>query len=324
MMGGITVATAPLRVSLAGGGTDAPGYYGKHGGLVVGFTMSARITVIRRQTGTSGVGRTVWMDDRLTPAAGANVLAAQVLREGAMAQDDDFVSFSPVTMQGSGLGASAAFALALLRSVHGHKPSPSVLAETAWETEARGLGRYAGKQDPYLSAHGGMRAVRIEVNGSTRAEALQVGPKVRDYLQNDLLLFDTRTRRDAAYMTTRAAAAAPDLNVLRRIHAVARNTVDAIGEDDPDAVEDGVREHGELKSRSTAQTPRPVQAMIRAATLHGARAVRLMGAGGGGFLLVSVRGGERDAVRTALTSMCARELLFDLDERGARSVDVEH
>lgn len=54
-MGGITAATAPLRVSLAGGGTDASGYYARHGGLVVGFTLSARITVIGPQAGASGV-----------------------------------------------------------------------------------------------------------------------------------------------------------------------------------------------------------------------------------------------------------------------------
>lgn len=323
MMGGITVATAPLRVSLAGGGTDASAYYASHGGLVVGFALTARITVIRQKVGTSGRGgRAVWMDDRRTPAVGTNALAAQVLKDGAVGQDD-FVSFSPVTMDGSGLGASAAFALALMRAVHGQASAPSELAESVWETEARGLGRYAGKQDPYLSAHGGMRAVRIDSDGSTRAEALAVGPKVREYIRDDLLLFDTRTRRDSAYMTKRAAAT-PDVDVLRKIHNVATETVTAIAADDPDAVEDGVRRHGELKSRATTQMPHPVQAMSEAAKLHGARAVRLMGAGGGGFLLVSVRGGARDSVRSALTAMSARELLFDLEEHGARSVDVEH
>ena len=325
----LRVATAPLRISLAGGGTDLPSYARRRGGVVVGAAIDLAVTVVGRPR-RAGTGIRACLDDcTVTEDAGAlgNAMAREALRRHWDGCPIELASFGD-TPGASGLGSSAAFCVALIAVLAGGHEDPRALAEQAAAIETSGIGRPVGKQDHYLSALGGFQVLRFERDGRVSAERVEVPPHAVRALDEDLLLFFTGLTRDAgavlAGQDERMRRADPDVERrLDEIKELTDVTLGMLGGGDVSGFGAVLARHWELKrGLSTAVSPAPVDAAYADALAAGATGGKLVGAGGGGHLLLHVPRARRREVREAMREHACTERAFTLGGPGLRVSQV--
>jgi D-glycero-alpha-D-manno-heptose-7-phosphate kinase len=226
----------------------------------------------------------------------------------------------------SGLGGSGSFAVALLLALHTlvrENVSPRRLAEDASEIEMRRLARPVGKQDPYVAAHGGVVGLTIERDLSVHVERIDVAASALERLEASLHVFHVGGARDSnAVLSSQHDALAARAASVEAMHAIK-----ALGVETRRLLERGrVDEYGELlhahwteKRRvASAVTNEGIDAHYEAARTAGAIGGKVMGAGGGGFLLLHARDGER--LRRAMAARGLRPLSFRFEPTGARIV----
>ncbi|MFF4601515.1 hypothetical protein ACFY12_01980 [Streptomyces sp. NPDC001339] len=320
-------ARAPLRISLAGGGTDIPSYSSRHGGLVIGCAIDRYVGVtvhprefqgkLRAATDTCALVDRA--DQHPDPMVRACLLSAGLRRDCQVATFSDVPS-------GSGLGGSAALAVSLLHAAaHARTPPARELAESASRIEIADLGRAVGKQDHYMAAYGGIRMLRIDRSGHVEPEPLDLDPGVRDALQSRLMLFYTGISRDAGDILSEQNRRTLEghSDALERLHGIRRiadDMADCLRKGDIDGVGGLVEEHWRLKSRLGSRVSSPwLQEQHDRALAAGAVGGKLLGSGGGGFLLLVAGAGRQDAVRHAMTGAGLTELPFRFTGSGSAS-----
>jgi len=330
---GTIIARAPLRVSLAGGGTDLPGYASRYGGAVIGFAIDRYVAVtVHPQMLLKGVR--VSVEDTVEHVTSASELANPFVRAalhnasrltgplpagGAL----QVTSLSDVP-SGTGLGGSGAFLVALLHALlYSQQPVAAELAERASSVEQVDLGRPVGKQDHYFAALGGLRVLHIGRDQRVDVESLTVHPAFGEYVRDRLLLFYTGVRRCAAAALHQQEKGSKvgnptTLRMLREIHSLVPAMVDAVTLGRVDEIGALLGRHWDIKQNlSPARLDSQVQQMINVALSSGAEGVKLVGAGGGGFLLVSTTLTARAQIRASLSKLGAIELTFDLQPGGS-------
>jgi D-glycero-alpha-D-manno-heptose-7-phosphate kinase len=211
-----------------------------------------------------------------------------------------------------------------LFAYQGIQKSADELADVASRIEIDVLGRPVGRQDPYASAHGGLQALRFGKGGEVRRDRLELAADERRRLERNLLMFYTGRQRDAAavlsglgeQMTRREATSA----ALRRMRDSALELIDALdGGGNADLVGRALHENWELKrslhpSVSNAEIDDAYDRALKAGALGG----KILGAGGGGFLLLYAPKERQARVRASLRGL--RELPFGFDSEGSRII----
>ncbi|WP_205314842.1 hypothetical protein [Nonomuraea lactucae] len=318
------MSSAPLRISLAGGGTDLPSYARRFGGSVLGSAIDLRVTVVGH-TGSAGHGIRACLDScahSQAPDAQINPFAREVLRRHWDGSPLRLASFGDVP-GGSGLGSSAAFCVALLAGMSRQPLSPEQLAGAAGDIETRSLGRPVGRQDPYLSAYGGMRQLYFDRSGGVEVEDVEVDAETIRRLDDELLLFFTGTVRDAGEMLAaqNARVVHGDRDTQWRLHEIKELTTvarKALTEGDTVSLGNLLGRHWELKcGLGTGVSLPSVDRAYRDALAAGATGGKLLGAGGGGFLLLHAPAHALDDVRAAVTAHDFTERVFRMSARGA-------
>lgn len=226
---------------------------------------------------------------------------------------------------GTGLGSSGAYATAVTRclaELSGEPLTRSVLAERAGEAEIAASGGAVGRQDTLAAAYGGITTFAYDRDGSVTAAPLAVSPETVGELRARLLLFFSGERRSAVAIMSEQerATRADDPAMLANLHETLE-----IGLASRDCLERGdlagwarlLRRHWEVKSaRSSSVVTERGRELADAALRGGAEAVKLVGAGGGGFLMALA--GDPARLREAMASREAPELTFDYDLDGCR------
>ena len=326
-------ARSPLRVTLAGGGTDLPSWYRRHGGYVVAAAIDRHVFMLVNTEHQDRI-RLKHMDweevDR------ADQVEHPILREALLRRWNgaplELASTSDVP-PGTGLGSSGAYAVCALGALAlaaGRPAMASELAEDACDIEIEVLGRTVGKQDQYASAFGGVRAYGIAHDGVVGAEPLALEERTLAALEDGLLLVYSGEQRSASDLLSAEArgAQAADGTVeraLRRAVDIAHEVREALERGELEAFGALMNEQWEAKLARSPAMATPRMEELRALALEaGAAGVMQMGAGGGGYLLAYAS--DPAAVRAAIADAGAAELRFGLDPDGFRgeSFDPEH
>jgi D-glycero-alpha-D-manno-heptose-7-phosphate kinase len=229
---------------------------------------------------------------------------------------------------GTGMGSSSSLTVALLTALYAYQgkvASPETLASQACEIEIDRLGSPIGRQDQYIAAYGGLQYIRFNPDDSVHVEPVPCMAKTLAALEQRLLLFYTgETRQANDILTRQSAVTGTKLDVLCQMRDLAGSMRQALaGERGPDLERFGnlLHEGWELKrSLVSSISTSTVDDWYAKARKAGARGGKLLGAGGGGFLLIFVDPDRHDAVRTALGH--PRELPVGLDPRGSRVVFI--
>lgn len=315
------VARVPLRLPLGGGGTDLPFYANRYGADLVSVTITLAVTVVVRRGRLDG--RTRFTHDRLVvgdvggPPPEPYLTAA--CRLAGVDEPLEVVSLGPVPA-GTGLGSSGAFAvglLAALGALSGRTPGPTDLAEQAAALEMDLLGRPVGKHDQYVCALGGLRRIVVDPDGRVGLPAVAVTPGTVAALQERLLLLYTGQRRDSAGQLRPASPAdtARRTQRLHRIKELGGRIRTALEAGDLDGFAELLHQHW-LEKR--AGNPGPWDDFYAAARLHGASAGKVVGAGGGGFLMLYVEPARRADVRAIAAKHGLLDVEFGVSREGVR------
>jgi D-glycero-alpha-D-manno-heptose-7-phosphate kinase len=323
-MAGLIISRTPLRVSLAGGGSDLPSFSDVHGGAVVSTAVDKWIHVVVSPRFEGDI-RVSYSQTEIVETANLvqHELVREALRATGLPRGLDIVTLADVPARGTGLGSSSAVTVGLLNALYGYQgvyKSAVQLAEEAARIEIEMLGRPIGKQDHYAAAVGGFNFIEFPPGGKVRAEPLVCPPGTLERLHDDLLLFFTGRQRTAAAVLEpqdRAVREGRAVEPLMAIRDLAYRLRDELGRGEIEGVGDILHESWELK-RSLAPTvsTREIDALYERARELGASGGKLLGAGGGGFFLVIAPPDRHGSIRAGLEGL--REVPVNFAVRGTQ------
>jgi len=319
----VIIVRAPLRITLGGGGTDVKSYYEKHGGLCIAAAIDKYVYITVHET---FVDELIVKYSKIERVTTVGHIEHPIIRE-VMWQCDlpatrlELTSMADIPAS-TGLGSSSTFTVALIKAIHtyqhpGDSLDPCTLAERACMIEIDKLREPIGKQDQYMAAYGGVRCLQFNSEGSVSAWPVAIDSATRADLEDGLMLFFTGYQRSTA--TVLAATNGDPEDNLQRLHGVAYATDQALR--DGDLIRFGclLTDQWELKrERLALASNRQIDAWLNIGLHAGATGGKLVGAGGGGFLLFFTE--SRQRLRNAMQSAGLPEVRFHFDDEGARVV----
>jgi D-glycero-alpha-D-manno-heptose-7-phosphate kinase len=317
------ITRTPFRISFAGGGTDVRPFYANHRGVVLTTAIDKYMYIIVNRRFDPSIRVSYSRTEIVTEASH---LEHPIVREAllmlGMHHGLEIISMADVPAQ-TGLGSSGSFAVGLLHALHafrGEHPGCEQLAAEACEIEIERLKEPIGKQDQYIAAYGGLQRVQFNSDETVFVDPLICAPGTIPLLNEHLMLFFTGVTRAAGEILAEQQ---------RDVHAVAGQLA-ALGElaECMRATLIGtprLREFGELlhhgwtiKRGLRGVTNAAIDRSYDLARSAGAIGGKILGAGGGGFLLLFVEPGARAAVTAALAPL--RELSFRLEPQGTKVI----
>jgi len=324
----VIITRTPLRISLAGGGSDLPAFYEREGGAVVATAINKYIyiTVNRKFDSRIRASYSVTeMVDRVEDLR--HELIREPLRLVGITGGIEITSISDIPSRGTGLGSSSTYTVGVLHALHafaGRHAGAKRLAEEACEIEIGRLGRPIGKQDQYIAAYGGLQRIRFE-NDGVSLEPLLPGSQFREALQDHLLLLYTGLTRDANPILAEQQRSLRDgtaaLSDIRRLRDLAVDLGLAI-------LSKRLREIGEIldagwavKRRLAGVTTPQIDEWYERARNAGANGGKLLGAGGGGFLLLFASPDDHAKIIQSLPELMP--VPFRFEPHGSRIIYVE-
>jgi D-glycero-alpha-D-manno-heptose-7-phosphate kinase len=322
------IARSPLRVTLGGGGTDLPSYYEKFGGFLIAAAIDKYIYITLHDTFVSDL---IVKYSELERVPEASQLKHPIIREafalvGVGGQSLELTSMADLPA-GTGLGSSGSFTTSLLKALHAHKRNlvhPAELAAQACEIELGRLKEPIGKQDQYISAYGGITCFKLSKDGTVEAWPLKVSRETRDNLEDNLLLFFTGYSRNASAILIEQdqKSKSNDQEMIENLHFIKD-----LGLQSQKALEGGnLEEFARLmdvhwqrkKQRSGGMSNAKINEWYDLARANGALGGKLIGAGGGGFLMFYAQ--EKTRLRNAMAKAGLQEVRFRFDFEGTKLV----
>lgn len=314
------VTRTPLRVSFVGGGSDIPAHYQKHGGAVISASISKYIFVTVNKKFDNNIRLSYSLTETVdTVSSIKHNLVRNILEKIKIDGGLEITSIADIPSQGSGLGSSSAFTIGLLHVLHayqGRYRSQEELAVEACEIEIDICGEPIGKQDQYATALGGMNLIRFNPDDTVTAEPIIFPAGFRNEFQNSMLLFYTGITRSASdVLQQQSIDIKSDTEKTKLICRMADMTSEfrgAIFEANIEWIGNLLHEAWLLKSSiSDGISNNEIDEMYHLARDNGAFGGKLLGAGGGGFLLICAPTHKHSKIREALSKYRVFPFKFD-------------
>lgn len=318
------ISRTPLRISLGGGGTDLPSYYRRHGGFVLSAAIDKHIYIAINQTFTDDYFLKYSALERVaTPEEIHHPIIRAALELHPVGPSLEIVSVADIPA-GTGLGSSGAFTVGLLRVLHALRRqhvTAGDLAEEAAHLEIDMLGDPAGKQDHYIAAFGGITCFEFAPEGTVHVSPLSLSTATLHDLEEHLLMFFTGYSRGAAALlndqrTRTEGEDAEMVEALKLVEALGKRIRDALEQGDTAAFASLMHEHWMSKrERSEGMSNQAMDRWYETARANGALGGKLVGAGGGGFLLFYAE--DPKSLRRAMDTEGLTEVRFSFEFEGS-------
>ncbi|SDS25986.1 galactokinase [Opitutus sp. GAS368] len=322
------ITRSPLRISLGGGGTDLPSYYREHGGFLVAGALDKYVYLTLHRTFVPDL---IVKYSKLERVPTAAQLEHPIIREAFALLGMDGRSLELTSMAdipgGTGLGSSGSFTTALLKVLHAankHLISPAELAEQACHIEIDKLGEPIGKQDQYIAAIGGITAFTFHQDGRVEYRPVKITEETLFNLEDNLLLFFTGYSRSASAILKDQNDKSKQNNqaMLDHLHFtkdLGHQSLAALESSNLDEFARLMDVHWQRKkSRSTGMSNARINEWYDYARAHGALGGKLIGAGGGGFLMFYAA--DKTRLRHAMREKGLQEVRFRFDFEGTKVV----
>lgn len=325
------LSKTPFRISFAGGGSDLPEFYRRRTGAVVSTTIDKAMYLAIHPYFHDKIrikySRT---EDVMKVSDIEHPLVRECLRVVGLGSGMEIASFADVPA-GTGMGSSSSFTVGLLHALEGlagKKPSAEELAAAACDIEIERVKEPIGKQDQYASAFGGLNLIRFHSDESVEVRPIACSQATRCELQQRLMLFYIGQERAASTILAEQSRNMSDSQKFTRVAKMAelaeelcrvleKDNLDSFGE---------ILHQGWLLKSGVAQgiTNEAIDSYYQLAREAGAQGGKLLGAGGGGFLLIYARPEKQPQVRHALREL--REMPFGMTREGSQIIysDGQH
>ena len=322
------ITRSPLRISLGGGGTDLPSYYRKHTGFLIAAAIDKYVCITLHQT---YVQELIIKYSRMERVRSLDEVQHPIIREALRLAGLDGSYLEITSMAdipaGTGLGSSGSFTTALLKALHAYKKNlihPRELAELACHIEIDLLGEPVGKQDQYIAAFGGLTCFQFLPNDEVKARPLKIDTETLYNLEDNLLLFFTGYSRSASSILKEQddKSKSREQSMVDNLHFVKElgyQSMEALESGDLRRFADLMNVHWEhKKQRSGAKSNGDIDRWYDLAREHGALGGKLIGAGGGGFLMFLCQEGSK--VRQVMADEGLEEVRFRFDFEGTKAI----
>lgn len=322
------ISRTPLRISLGGGGTDLPSYFRNNGG---GFLIAAAIDKhIYISVHDNFADNILLKYSKIENVKNTLDVEHPIIREALMALKIDSgleISSMADIPAGTGLGSSGTFTVGVLKALHQYlklNVSNTDLAKMACHIEIEKLREPIGKQDQYIAAVGGLTAFEFHSDGAVSHSQVRTDNKIRDSIEENLLLFYTGIKRSASdeLVALEKGISAEDRSIAQNL-----NRIKEIGYQTLNCIESGnLTKFGQLLTtqweikyeRSPSLVHKNIDLQIRLGIQAGAIGGKLIGAGGGGFLMFYAE--DKKKIRLEMSKLGMREVSFRFDYLGSQII----
>jgi len=322
------ISRSPLRITLGGGGTDLPSYYQVHEGFVLSAAIDKYVYVSVMRPFINGI---ILKYSEIEHVETVEEINHKIIREVLLLEKLKTPQLEISTLAdipaGTGLGSSGSFTTALIKAVYSHRKrliSPVELAELACYVEIDKLRKPVGKQDQYIAAHGGITEFTFQADGSVISNPLALSIETLFCLEENLLLFFTGFTRSAGdiLQDQKDKTLNSDVKMLENLHFTKK-----LGIESKKALLAGdLNKFGELmnvhwqhkKERMSGMSNTNIDKWYSDAMRNGAVGGKLVGAGGGGFLMFYAE--DKKALRAVMKKNGLDEVRFKFDFEGTRNV----
>ena len=322
------IARSPLRISLGGGGTDLPSYYREHDGFLVAAAIDRYVYITLHDSFTedfiikySQFERVKKIDDIQHP----------IIREACRLTNTNINYLEMTSMSdipaGTGLGSSGSFTSAVLHALHAYSRrivTKHALAEEACHIELDLLKEPIGKQDQFIATYGGVTSFRFNRDDSVAVESVRMDAEALANLEDNLVLFFTGYTRSASSILRDQDSRTKSndssmIDNLHRIKNIGHESFEALKSGDLRAFAKLMHVHWELKrGRSAGMGNDEIDRWYAVARQNGALGGKLIGAGGGGFLMFYTE--DKTKLRHAMREQGLSEVRFKFDFEGTTTV----
>ena len=320
------ITRSPLRITLGGGGTDLPSYYHEYSGFVMAASIDKYVFVTVMRPFVPGI---FLKYSQLEHVNHVDEIQHAIIREAIKMLEFRTPQIEITTLAdipaGTGLGSSGSFTTALLKALYAHRRRllhPDELAELACEIEINRLNEPIGKQDQYIAAYGGITCFHFHPDETVEAAPLKISMDTLFELEDNLLLFFTGFSRNAGSILKdqdiRTQKSEPEM--IQNLHDIKE-----LGLRSQKALEAGrTAEFGEImhehwqqkKRRSGAMSNPQIDEWYELGRKNGVVGGKLVGAGGGGFIMFYVE--DRKRLRQAMAHAGLEEVRFRFDFEGTK------
>ena len=322
------ISRSPLRITLGGGGTDLPSYYKKKEGFLISAAINKYVYVTIIKPFAEGI---YIKYSKIEKVKKISLIHHPIIRELLRLEKLKIPQIEITTLtdipSGTGLGSSGSFTTALIKSLYAHNKKlihPQELAELACYIEIDRLKEPIGKQDQYISSYGGITCFTFKKNGKVITEPLKISPHKLTELEDNLLLFftgysrnagdilkeqDNKTKKDEGKMID-------NLNFVKQLGFRSKKFLET-GKLSQFA--DLMNEHWEFKqSRSKKMSNKNISKWYYDGLKNGATGGKLVGAGGGGFLMFYAK--DKEKLRKKMFQNGLEEVRFNFDFQGTQTI----
>ncbi|MDR1561347.1 MAG: hypothetical protein LBS23_03265 [Holosporaceae bacterium] len=321
------ISRSPLRITLGGGGTDLPSYYREHEGFLIAGAIDKYVYVTVMRPFDKGI---YLKYSELEHVERVEQVRHKIIREALLMQNLRTPQIEITTLAdipaGTGLGSSGSFTTALIKALYAHRRqliSPKELAELACHIEIDLLGEPIGKQDQYIAAYGGLTCLTFHRDDTVSVESLNIPVQTIFDLEDKLLMFFTGFSRSAGSVLKDQHVRSEqnnremidNLHYVKQLGCQCRKALE-----DSDLLKFGrlMHEHWEHKKmRSPNMSNSKINKWYNLAMANGAVGGKLVGAGGGGFLLFLSE--DKARLRSAMNQVGLEEVRFRFDFNGTLS-----
>jgi D-glycero-alpha-D-manno-heptose-7-phosphate kinase len=321
------ISKTPCRLSFAGGGSDIASYYREYGGAVVSVSIDKYVYLTLQtkfdhhiRIGYSRTEEVERVDDIQHP------IVRHCLNMMGPRQGVEITSHADIPSRGSGLGSSSSFTVGLLNGLYayqGRHVSPQLLAEQACHVEIDLCGDPIGKQDQFAAAYGGLRMYSFHPDGSVSEEPLICRPQTMQALHRNLMMFYTGITRSAGgILKEQTQALGQEHAAIEKMHRIVKHAYavrQELENNNSDGVGEILHESWMLKRElASGISNQVIDDWYASARTAGAVGGKILGAGGGGFLLLYVPQERQKAVKQALSGL--RQIPFHFESDGSRII----
>ena len=295
-----------MRISFVGGGTDLPDFYTRYPGRVISTAIDKFIFIaINHAPFTNHVAARYSVSEEVShPSELKHTRIREALLDLGIVNNIEIGSFAPIPAR-TGLGSSSSFSVALMKGLHaylGKKLGKREAAEAACHLEIELLKEPIGKQDQYAAAFGGFNVFEFNADGTVTAEPVLLDYKMRMDFESHLILFFLGTTRDASsVLGEQKANTARNHELLKRMSDSVDVFKETLLRGDFQGLGEMLQEGWALKKQLASTISNgPINDLYKSAMKQGAWGGKILGAGGGGCLLMIAPVEQRDAVVEAM------------------------
>jgi D-glycero-alpha-D-manno-heptose-7-phosphate kinase len=307
------ISRAPMRISFVGGGTDLPDFYQRYPGRVISTSIDKFIFIaINHAPFTNHVAARYSISEEVQhPSELKHSRIREALLDLGIHSNIEIASFAPIPAR-TGLGSSSSFSVALLKGLYaytGKRLDKRGVAEAACRLEIDLVKEPIGKQDQYAAAFGGFNVLQFNADGSVDVEPVLLDFKKRLDLEERLILFFLGTTRDASsVLTEQKANTERNFEVLKRMSDSVPVFKEALLRSDFKRAGEMLLEGWTLKKQLASAISNPgIDTLYEVAMSQGAWGGKLLGAGGGGCIMMLAPVERRAGIVAALEKAAKSE-----------------